>query len=240
MDLSRQRVPRYLELAQTLRDQLCDYQVGEYLPAETELAERFGVNRHTLRRAVDELIAEGRVLRRKGRGTCILPQPVIYPVHPGSAYSKTLQNMGFQSEALLLGKRERPAIPGELKDLQLHDEESVLELQTLRLLDQQPISLITHCFATRHRKLMQSYKGGSMRGHLARQGVALKRVSTLIGARMPSASDALHLMMPRHTPVLSIRTLSSDPDRAFFEVSNSLTRADRFKYHVISGEQHVD
>src|SRR5690606_7956529 len=130
MDLSRQRVPRYLELAQTLRDQLCDYQVGEYLPAETELAERFGVNRHTLRRAVDELIAEGRVLRRKGRGTCILPQPVIYPVHPGSAYSKTLQNMGFQSEALLLGKRERPAIPGELKDLQLHDEESVLELQT--------------------------------------------------------------------------------------------------------------
>lgn len=235
--MSRQQLPRYLELAQTLRDQLGDYTAGEYLPGEMELAERFGVNRHTLRRAVDELIAEGRVLRRKGRGTCILPQPVIYPVHPGSAYSKTLENLGFQSEAVLLGKRERPAIPGELADLQLSGSEPVLELQTLRLLDQQPISLITHCFATRHRKLMQSYKGGSMRGHLARQGVALKRVSTLIGARMPSTRDALHLMMPRHTPVLTIRTLSSDPDGDVFELSHSLTRADRFKYHVISGEQ---
>src|SRR3546814_4224989 len=49
---------------------------------------------------------------------------------------------------------------------------------------------------------------------------------------------SLHLLMPRHTPVLSIRTLSCDAQGASFELSNSITRADRFKYHVISGEQH--
>src|SRR3546814_11858865 len=97
--MSRQVIPRYLELAQALREQLVAYETGDYLPSETTLAQNFGVNRHTLRRAVDELIAEGRVLRRKGRGTCVLPRPIIYPVHAGSAYSKTLEHMGFSSEA---------------------------------------------------------------------------------------------------------------------------------------------
>lgn len=240
VDMSIQLRPRYLEVAQALRAQLGDYKPGDYLPAEWALAERFGVNRHTLRRAVDELIVEGRVLRRKGRGTCVLPQPIVYPLHAASAYSKTLEGMGFRSSAVLLGKRERAAKPDERADLQLHDGEPVLEFETLRLLDGQPISLITHCFARRHRELVRSYGGGSVREHLARQGVPLRRISTLIGARAPTQHHALQLMMPRHTPVLSIRTLSSGPDGAPFELSRSLTRADRFKYHVISGEYGDD
>lgn len=42
---------------------------GDWLPAEPELAARFGVKRHTLRRAVDELITEGVLERAHGRGT---------------------------------------------------------------------------------------------------------------------------------------------------------------------------
>lgn len=240
MDLSRQVSPRYLELAQTLREQLDAYDAGDYLPSEAVLAQRFKVNRHTLRRAVDELIAEGRVLRHKGRGTCVLPRPIIYPVHAASAYSQTLEHMGFHSQAIVLGKRQRAATPDESLALRLHDDESVLEFETLRLLDEQPISLISHCFAERHQDLVHAYRGGSMRAYLAQQGIKLKRISTLIGARAPTPRDALHLLMPRHTPVLSIRTLSCKDDGASFELSNSITRADRFKYQVISGEQHDD
>ena len=234
------RQPRYQQVAQSLREQLSNYRAGEYLPSEAALAASFEVNRHTLRRAVDELIAEERVLRRKGRGTCVLPQPIVYPLHASSAYSSTLGAMGFSARAVLLGKRERAAQPDEARDLQLHEAEGVLVFETLRFLDEQPISLISHCFAKRFRPLMQSYSGGSMREHLAQQGVPLKRMSTLIGAQSPSPRIALQLMMPRHTPVLSIRTLSSGPDGEPFEISRSLTRADRFKYHVISGEHHEE
>ncbi len=240
MNLSRQVSPKYLELAQTLREELDTYEAGDYLPAESALAERFNVNRHTLRRAVDELIAEGRVLRHKGRGTCVLPRPIIYPVHAASAYSQTLEHMGFHSRAIVLGKRKRTATADESQALQLNNDERVLEVETLRFLDDQPISLISHCFAERHQNVVHGYSGGSMRAYLAQRGIRLKRVSTLIGARTPTQRDALRLLMPRHTPVLSIRTLSSNGDGASFELSNSITRADRFKYHVISGEQHDD
>src|SRR5690606_33741291 len=148
-----------LELAHILREQLDAYEAGDYLPSEATLALHFGVNRHTLRRAVDELIAEGRVLRSKGRGTCVLPQPIIYPVHAGSAYSKTLERMGFRSDAIMLGRRERAGTPEEVQALQLADREPVLVFDTLRLLDQQPMSLITHCFAARHQALVDEYRG---------------------------------------------------------------------------------
>ncbi len=55
MQLSRQASPMYRELANTLREELATYQPGDFLPAEFQLAERFSVNRHTIRRAVDEL-----------------------------------------------------------------------------------------------------------------------------------------------------------------------------------------
>ena len=54
-----------------------------------------------------------------------------------------------------------------MTDLQMQADEPVLEIETLRLLDEQPISLITHCFAHRHRDLVRTYRGGSMREHLA-------------------------------------------------------------------------
>jgi len=229
-----------MQLADVLRGELGTYKSGDYLPSETQLAQRFGVNRHTLRRAVDVLILEGRVLRHKGRGTCVLPTPIVYPVNAASAYSKTLSGMGFRSEAILLARRQRPAHPDEARDLALAPQEPVLELQTLRMLDEQPISLITHCFSARHHAALEGYGGGSMRQHLERKNIALKRVSTLIGARTPSQRDAIRLLMPRHTPVLSIRTLSSDATGKPFELSRSVSRADRFQYQIISGERHED
>jgi GntR family phosphonate transport system transcriptional regulator len=238
MDMSRQVAPRYLELADALRDELDSYVPGDYLPSELQLAQRFSVNRHTLRRAVDVLVAEGRVLRHQGRRTCVLPAPIVYPVHAGSTYSKTLAAMGFRSDAVLLNRRQRPAKADEANQLALDEQDLVEEITTLRLLNEQPISLIVHCFSARRSGVLEAYKGGSLRLHLEQQAIALKRASTLIGARAPSQKEALQLLMPRHTPVLSIRTLSCDADGQPFELSNSISRADRFKYHVISGDQH--
>jgi hypothetical protein len=54
--------------------QLC---VGERLPGERELSARFGVARMTIRRSVDALVAEGRLERRHGSGTYVVPRPFV-------------------------------------------------------------------------------------------------------------------------------------------------------------------
>ncbi|MEX6503118.1 phosphonate metabolism transcriptional regulator PhnF [Pseudomonas zhanjiangensis] len=232
MNLSRQSEPLYRELAAVLRDELRQLRPGDYLPGELQLAARFSVNRHTLRRAVDELVLEGRLLRQQGKGTRVLAAPLIYPVAAGSAYSESLSALGVRVEAQLLERRRRPASQEERQQLKLAEGDDVIELDTLRLLDGQPVSLIRHRFCVTQAARLNDYRGGSLRQYLAGQGLPLTRSHSLIGARLPSRDEAGRLLMPRHAPLLTVLTLSRDPAGRPVELSLSLSRADRFQYQV--------
>jgi GntR family transcriptional regulator len=66
----------YMQLAQELRNAILrhDYPDGAQLPTEAELAERHRVSRQTVRRAFQDLVAEGMVYRVPGRGTFAAPR----------------------------------------------------------------------------------------------------------------------------------------------------------------------
>ncbi len=71
------RSPIWQVIAETLRAELADgrYAPGEKLPTEAQLAGRFGVNRHTVRRALSELGTEGLVWSRRGAGVFVSVPP---------------------------------------------------------------------------------------------------------------------------------------------------------------------
>ncbi|KPZ23519.1 phosphonate metabolism transcriptional regulator PhnF [Pseudomonas tremae] len=232
MQLSRQVTPMYRELANTLREELGTYQPGDFLPAEFQLAERFSVNRHTIRRAVDELVREGSVLRRQGKGTQVLERPLIYPMQADSAYSKSWSAQGLGVEAILLQRRECQATSEDALHLGLEEHAPLIELQTLRKLDGQAVSLIFHRYSARYSGLLADYHGGSVRQYLAERELPLSRVQSLIGARLPSREEAGLLLMPRHMPALTVLTVSSDASGQAVELSRSVSRADRFQYQV--------
>ncbi|KPY57906.1 Transcriptional regulator PhnF [Pseudomonas syringae pv. spinaceae] len=232
MQLSRQDEPLYLGLAETLRDELAGYQPGDYLPAEFQLAERFSVNRHTIRRAVDELVREGSVLRRQGKGTQVLERPLIYPMQADSAYSQSLSAQGVGVEAILLLRRECQASHEDALHLGLAEHAPVIELQTLRKLDGQAVSLIFHRYSAVFHELLADYQGGSVRQYLAERGLPLSRAQSLIGARLPSREEAGLLLMPRHMPALTVLTVSCDGAGQPVELSRSVSRSDRFQYQV--------
>jgi GntR family phosphonate transport system transcriptional regulator len=232
MNLSRQPEPLYRELATVLRDELVSMKAGDYLPPEMELAARFSVNRHTLRRAMDELVLEGRLLRQQGKGTRVLPKPMIYPMQADSTYSASLSAQGHQVEARLLERRLRGANHEEREQLELEEGAELVEIATLRLIAAQPVSLIRHAFRIEYATHLSDYRGGSLRQHLSLKGVVLVRKSSLIGARLPTQEEANRLLMPRHAPLLSVQTLSCDADGRPVELSLSTSRADRFKFQL--------
>ncbi|CAM3187737.1 phosphonate metabolism transcriptional regulator PhnF [Pseudomonas floridensis] len=232
MHLSRQTEPLYRELAETLRMELGRYKPGDYLPAEFQLAERFSVNRHTVRRAVDELVREGSVLRRQGKGTQVLDRPLIYPMRADSAYSQSLSAQGIGVEAIVLLRRECQANAEDALHLGLDEQAPVIELQTLRKLDSQPVSLIVHRFSARYSEWLVDYQGGSLRQHLAARDLPLTRQQSLIGARLPTRYEAAQLLMPRHMPTLTVLTVSCDRSGQPVELSRSTSRSDRFHYQV--------
>ncbi|NHW00499.1 phosphonate metabolism transcriptional regulator PhnF [Stutzerimonas degradans] len=233
MQLSRQpSEPLYLELAQVLRGELRHYRIGDFLPGEMQLARRFAVNRHTLRRAVDELINEGRLLRRQGKGTQVLQRPLVYPLQADSAYSDALAALGVRTEARLLARRQLSASAEEARHLQLAEGAALIELSTLRLLDGEPVSLIRHRYCASHAELLADYQGGSLRRYLGERGLPLTRRFSLIGARLADRDEAAQLLMPLRMPLLSVFTLSCDASGRPLEIALSASRSDRFQYQV--------
>ncbi|OMI91001.1 GntR family transcriptional regulator [Streptomyces sp. M1013] len=84
--------PKYWHLRTVLSEALdSEFEVGEVLPNERDLAARFGVARATLRQALEQLELEGRLQRRRGVGTTVAPPRVGVAVGtrehtwPGSA-----------------------------------------------------------------------------------------------------------------------------------------------------------
>jgi GntR family phosphonate transport system transcriptional regulator len=229
-----QREPMYLELAHTLRSELNRYSAGDYLPAEVQLAARFEVNRHTLRRAVDELVREGSLLRRQGKGTQVLGRPLVYPVAAGSAYSESLSALGHGVEAVLLQRRQCTATAEEAEHLRLPLNAPLIELQTLRRLDGQPVCLIRHRYCATRAPLIADYTSGSVRQFLAERQLPLTRTFSLIGARLPSREEASVLLMPRHLPALTVLTLSHDALGNPVEIAHSTSRSDRFQYQIVT------
>ncbi|KIZ33594.1 phosphonate metabolism transcriptional regulator PhnF [Stutzerimonas stutzeri] len=233
MQLSRQpSEPLYLELAQVLRGELRHYRIGDFLPGEMQLARRFAVNRHTLRRAVDELVQEGRLLRRQGKGTQVLRRPLVYPLQADSAYSDALAALGVRTEARLLARRQLSASAEEARHLQLAEGAALIELSTLRLLDGEPVSLIRHRYCASHAERLADYQGGSLRRYLGERGLPLTRRFSLIGARLADRDEAAQLLMPLRMPLLSVFTLSWDAAGRPVEIALSASRSDRFQYQV--------
>ncbi|MGP3948035.1 GntR family transcriptional regulator [Streptomyces sp. 7N604] len=75
--------PKYWHLKTVLSEALdSEFEVGEILPNERELAARFGVARATLRQALEQLELEGRLQRRRGVGTTVAPPRVGVAVGP--------------------------------------------------------------------------------------------------------------------------------------------------------------
>lgn len=77
--------PKYWHLKTVLNDALdSEFEVGEILPNERDLAARFGVARATLRQALEQLELEGRLQRRRGVGTTVAPPRMGVAVGPVS------------------------------------------------------------------------------------------------------------------------------------------------------------
>jgi GntR family transcriptional regulator len=66
-------VPLYREVKRLLMNALAggEWKPGDAIPPERRLAERHGVSIGTVRRAIDELVAENMLIRQQGRGTFV-------------------------------------------------------------------------------------------------------------------------------------------------------------------------
>jgi len=201
----------WAQIAQALRVEIeRSMDESDWMPAEPELAARFGVNRHTLRRAVDELVAEGLVERVHGRGTRVLARGLVYGIGRDTRFTERLAASGRTAQVTLLDRAEIGAEGGVARRLRVAEGAPVLRLRTLRGESDLPYAVTLHFLTGAAAEAARTYEGGSLTRHLREAaGITLDRVESLITTRLPLPEDALALRMPRTQPVLRVKGVNA-------------------------------
>lgn len=204
-------LPIYRQIRDVLVNEIAAlYKPGDILPSENELAERFGVNRHTLRRAVDELVSDGLVERYHGKGIFILETAINYAIGSKTRFTETLQSLGHPTVSRVLRKQLIPARSGVASRLQIKEGEAVVFIETLREVNGKPFCIISHFIpASISQDILDNYNHGSLHDFLNLHcDIELKRSESLISAVLPEADDASLLNMPKQAPILRVKSIN--------------------------------
>lgn len=226
----------YAQIARQLAHEISTlYSPGEYLPSENDLAVRFGVNRHTLRRGIDELVESGLLERRHGRGVLVLNNHIDYQIGSGTRFTENLTAIGLQSDNKILQKKILPAIKPVAMRLGISEGDSVLWIETLRTSNDRPLCLISHFLPhARFPDLEERFHGGSLHQMLAEfYGCQIRRTESLVTSVLPQGDDASLLGMPQNRPVLRIKNVNiDDRDQSPVEYGITRFRGDRVQLRI--------
>ena len=206
-------IPIYRQIHDLLENEIrALYKAGDTLPPESELAERFGVNRHTLRRAVDELVTDGLVERYHGKGVFVLEPAINYAIGRTTRFTENLQSAGHTATSRVLRKLIIPAKGGVASRLQILEGKDVIFIETLRSVEGKPFCVISHFLPFRMcPEILEHYESGSLHGFLKKScDIELKRSESLISTVLPEADDASLLNMSRHAPILRVKSTNLD------------------------------
>jgi GntR family phosphonate transport system transcriptional regulator len=186
---------------------------GERLPTEAELAERFGVNRHTLRRAVAALRDAGALRVEQGRGTYVTDDMIDYAVSRRTRFSENIMRLDRRPSGELVRTAVIPASNEVARALEMRPGHKVVLIEAVNMVDGRPVSIVSHFFPHgRFRGIDEAYREtGSVTRALARYGVAdYTRKVTRLQARLPEATDAERLRMARTQPILHAESVNVD------------------------------
>lgn len=213
--MTPQRTPIWKSIADTLRRAISDghYAAGEKLPTEAALAERFGVNRHTVRHAIGHLAEEGLVHSRRGAGVFVLAKPLDYPLSERVRFHQNLLAAGRMPERNVLSVELRGAGENDARRLQVSLGDQVAVTYSLSYADGTPVALAESRFPeARLPGLAEALRDLSgVTAALAAVGVSdYTRSSTRLTATTADATQALHLRIREGAPLLMTEALNRD------------------------------
>ncbi len=212
--------PLWRQITEVLRAELADLPPGHRLPSEARLAARFGVNRHTLRRALAALAEDGLVHARRGSGVTVTAPPTDYPIGRRTRFHAAMAVSGRVPGRKVLSVETLPGATPDCTALNLPPATPVIRAEGLTMADGQVIGHFRSVFPDipgLAAELAQGTGGTGGAGGVTRALAACgipdyTRAWTRLTAVPADGLLAGHLQLRRGEPVMRSEALNLDPE----------------------------
>lgn len=232
-------IPLYRQVADTLRAEIeAHTSAGAAIASEAELERRFGVSRITVRRAVDELVHQGLLVRRQGSGTFVVRPKVSEELGVLHGWTDGMRAQGLEPRTVDAEMLQvvPPAWVADALGLAEAMPRTVLRIQRLRYADGEPLCLMVDYLRLEYVPGLaeQGLHGESLYETLeTRYGLELARAEDTVTARGASVLEARLLGVAPGEPVLFVTRVTYLSGGEPVGAATVVSRADRYEYRVV-------
>ena len=236
------RDPIWKTIAAALTAEIAEsqYRPGDKLPTEAALSARFGVNRHTVRRALAALSEAGLTHAQRGAGVFVTAKPTDYPLGRRVRFHQNLEAAGQSAGKEVLRREIRGANPRESDALRLVPGARVAVFETLSLANGAPIALSRSVFPEgRFPDILKHLaRTPSVTEALRMSGLTdYTRASTRLTAKLATPMQAGHLRIAEGAPILRSVSINVDTEGRPVEYGHSWFAGDRVTLTVTPESQ---
>ncbi len=228
--------PIYLQLREVVRTKIeeGEYLPGRAIPSENELAEFYGINRLTVRNAIDALVAEGLLKRVQGKGIYVVGNKIERDLETLGGFTQTMREKHTEPSTKILIKAQRPADVKYAHIFGIHPEDMLYYIKRLDYADNDPIS-IEEIFLPY--VLVPELEGIDLKVFSIYEvydfyGINLKRAWQTLDLAQLEPSDARMLNIDPSQAVLVFTSTSYDENNRVIEYARSYTRGDKCNFSV--------
>ncbi len=229
--------PLYYQLKQIIRQEIEQgtYQPGDRLPSEPALIQQYGVSRITVRQALDELEAEGMIVRRHGKGSYVTTPRIEQDLIRLTDFVEDMQLAGLSPSSRVLAFSHETATAEIADILHLSGSSEVVRVDRLRLGNEQPIAYDITWLPLRFGLLLaEDMLVGETIFHIleTRYDIPVETGAFTITAAAATPSQAEALTCVEGAALLLIQRISYTTGNVPVYLQNRYYRPDRVNYHL--------
>ena len=225
--------PMYIKIHNQIKREIenHDYKVGSKIPAERQLAQKFGVSRMTLRQAIKTLEDEGILEQRVGSGTYVANQKVQEKMSGVMSFTDITHANGQTPSSKLISYRFGKPSLSEMERLNLDDKQEVLRMERIRYADDVPI-----CYevVSIPQSLVKNMSKADISSHLyqtlEKNGYKVGRVTEYISAAVANENSARLLDAKKGEALITRLQVTELSNGMPFEYTMANYVADRFEF----------
>lgn len=229
-------IPLYQQLYDNIRKQISAgiYKPGEKIPSEGDLCKEFNVSRITVRNALDELVKEDILFKKRGKGTYVTIPERIEATCAGNSFTNSCHRINAKPSTKIISTSVEKANKYASEALSIKQEDKVICIKRLRLIDDVPVIFEVDYFRIDYMFLLKEELEDKSLMEVISKNISTppKRVEDIFEVKYSNKEYSNYLKCASNMPLLKVRQLVYTENNDVLYYNEQHIRSDKYKYAV--------